>query len=433
MKGNFQLILIIVFIICAVAGVLVFAGIIPIGESKKVSPLQGNVTMWGTSSTSLMNPLVTKFNNANPTVVLKYVQKFPDTFNQDLLEALASGEGPDLFILPDNLAYSYSDKIYPIPYLNYPLVNFKNIYASAGEVFLTQKGILALPLSIDPLMMYYNRSTLDSNNIVYPPSTWDTFLEMVSSMTLKDDTNQIVKSAVALGQFSNVTNAKDIIITLFMQSGNPIVVQKEGGFFTTTFGDTEEDYPDLSPTLSFYTNFADPLKKTYSWNKSLPASRDFFSADKLAFYFGFASELQDLINKNPNQNFAVAPIPQVKNANVKVTTAHVNGIAVSAFSKNLTTAYGVASMLASGDFAKEYVAILGVAPARRDLLALKPTDDYYPIIYSSALISKSWLDPSPKDSDNIFRLMVDGVLSNNYDPKEAVDQASGRLNLLLRQ
>lgn len=432
MKGNFQLIIIIVFIACAVLGVLVFAGVVPIGAAKKVNPLQGNVTLWGTESTTAMNPLISAFNTANPTVILKYVQKFPETFNQDLLEALASGVGPDLFILPDNLAYSYSDKIYPIPYTNYPLVNFKSVYASAGEVFLTQKGILALPLSIDPLMMYYNRDTLNANNIVYPPSSWDEFLEMVSKMTLKDDTNQIVKSAVALGQFSNVTNAKDILATLFMQSGNPIVSQKEGGYFTTTFGDTEDDYSDLSPVLSFYTNFADPLKKTYSWNKSLPPSRDFFSADKLAFYFGFASELQDLINKNPNQNFAVAPIPQVKNGNLKATNAHVNGIAVSAFSKNLATSYGVAALLASGDFAKNYVALLGVAPARRDLLALKPEDDYYPIIYSSALISKSWLDPSPIDSDNVFRLMVDGVLSNSLTPKEAINQASGRLNLLLR-
>ena len=42
-------------------------------------------------------------------------------------------------------------------------------------------------------------------------------------------------------------------------------------------------------------------------------SIDFFSARETVFYFGFASELKTLINKNPNQNLAVAQMPQIKN------------------------------------------------------------------------------------------------------------------------
>jgi len=63
----------------------------------------------------------------------------------------------------------------------------------------------------------------------------------------------------------------------------------------------------------------------------------FFSAENLAFYFGFASELPTLVNRNPNQNFFVASLPQIKNASFKLTSARVTGIAISAFSKNLNT------------------------------------------------------------------------------------------------
>jgi hypothetical protein len=75
--------------------------------------------------------------------------------------------------------------------------------------------------------------------------------------------------------------------------------------------------------------------------------------------------------------------------------------------------------------------VLGVAPARRDLLATLPKDSFSPVFYSSALFAKSWLDPSPKDTDDIFRRMIDGILSNNADLGSAIANASSRLNLLL--
>ncbi len=432
MKGNFQIIMVVIFIGFAVLAIMVFSGVIPIGEGNKQVVLQGRVVLWGTVPKTTISSFIDDFNASNKTFEVSYVQKFPDTFDKELLEALASGTGPDLFFLPDDLAYGYTDKIFTIPYSNYPLVNFKNTFASAGEVFLTKKGILAFPISVDPLMMYYNRSILDANNIVYPPVYWDEFADMVKVITKRDDSNQIIKSAVALGQFSNVNNAKDILSTLFMQMGSGIVGEDDGGIFRSNLTDSgDKNIPDLGPVLDFYTSFADPLKDTYSWNKSLQNSQNVFSSNNLAFYFGFASELGTLVKKNPNQNFLVAPMPQVKNADFKVTKAKVTGIAVSAFSKNFNTAYATAGLLASGDFAKKYVDTLGVAPARRDLLATKPTDDYFPAFYSSALYSKSWLDPSPADTDNVFRLMVDSVLSNGKKPKEAVGDASSRLNLLL--
>src|SRR3989344_5047632 len=157
---NFQLVTIIVFIALAVFGILVFSGAVPIGNNKKAGGL-GTVVLWGTAKNSVIASLLEEFNNANPTFIVKYEQKSADSFDQDLLEALAGGTGPDMFFLPSNLAFHYANKIFTIPYQSYPLASFKNNFAGAGEVFLTSKGILAFPLSIDPLVMYYNRSMLD--------------------------------------------------------------------------------------------------------------------------------------------------------------------------------------------------------------------------------------------------------------------------------
>ncbi len=424
---NFQLILLIVFIAAAAFGLLVFSGMIPLGSNKDSAGGGGTVILWGTISQQAIFVPLDDFNHANPRFIVQYVQKDPVTFDQDLLEALASGVGPDLFFLPDNLIFHYSKRISTIPYQSFPLASFKSTFAGAGEVFLTSKGILALPLFIDPLVMYYNRSILDSNNIVNPPVTWDELQNLAPILTKKDQNKKIIKSTVALGQFSNVTHAKDIISTLFMQAGNPIINEKEGSFFSAL----RDGSIDLGSILKFYTDFSDPVNGVYSWNKSLPESINLFSSEDLAFYFGYASELSSLINRNPNENFSVAPIPQLKNSNIKMTFGRTTGVAMSSFSKNPTGAFSVMGLLTTGDFAKELSVALNTVPARRDLLAVKNTDAYFPIFYSSALIARSWLDPSPKDTDDIFRGMVEKVLSNNLAPSNSVNDASAKLGLLL--
>src|SRR3989338_9498547 len=269
MKGNFQLIIIIVFVALAIFGILVFSGAISIGNDDAEGSL-GTVVLWGTVKAETMGLLLEEFNNANPTFIVKYVQKSTDTFDQDLLEALAGGRGPDMFFLPDNLAFHYANKIFTIPYKSYSLALFKNDFAGAGEVFLTSKGILAIPISIDPLMMYYNRSTLDANGVVYPPAFWDEVSLLVPVLTKRDELNRIIKSTVAMGHFSNVNHAKDIISTLFMQVGNEIVTERDGNFISAL--STSSSKYNLASILKFYTDFADPNSSIYSWNKSFPNS-----------------------------------------------------------------------------------------------------------------------------------------------------------------
>lgn len=416
-----------IFIAAGVLGVLVFAGVIKIGSDKVATGVK--VVLWGTEKSSNLAKSLEEFNKANPAINVKYVQKFPESFDQDLLEALAIGKGPDMFFITNDLAYKYSNKIYTIPYQSYPLATFKNTFIRAGEVFLTGKGVLAFPINVDPLVMYYNRNILDANNIIYPPNSWDQFPNIVSFLTKKDDSGQIKKSAVAMGQFSNVLHAKDILATLFMQLGNPITYEKDNRFYSALGMNLGKS--NLSSVLKYYTDFTDPLSGVYSWNRSLNNSREEFSAENLAFYFGFSSELASLIKKNPNQNFLVAPVPQMKDSNMKLTYARVTGIAVSSSSKNFASAFSAASLLATTDFASKYVTTIAGVPARRDLLAVKQTDSFFPIFYSSALFGKSWLDPSTDDTDDIFRKMVDSVLSNNLTPANAINDSNSKLDLLL--
>lgn len=427
MKGNFQIIILIIFIVAAILGILVFSGVISIGNTSTGS--LGKVVLWGTVPDATMSAIMKDFNNANPTFTVTYVQKSTDTFDQDLLEASASGTGPDMFFLPDNLVFHYTDKIFSIPYESYSLISFKNNFAGAGEVFLTSKGILAFPISIDPLMMYYNRSILDASGVVYPPAYWGDVTNVAPTLTKKDDSNKITQSAIAFGYSSNIIHFKDILATLFMQVGNPIINEKDGIFNSTL--DSSIGNFNLPSILKFYTDFADPNNAVYSWNKSFPNSDEAFSREDLALYFGYASELQSLVKRNPNQNFFVAGVPQIKNSTFKLTGVRVTGLAISSFSKNISTAFLAASLMATGDFASKFSVATSVPPARRDLLGIKIQDAFSSIFYSSALYGKSWLDPSPKDTDAIFSGMINAVISNNMTVADAIKDASAKMSLLL--
>ncbi|MBI3305944.1 extracellular solute-binding protein [Candidatus Nomurabacteria bacterium] len=429
MRGNFQIIIIALFIGLAVFGVLVFSGAIPIGNDNSPGAL-GAVVLWGTVRGDAMLPLMERFNATNPSFVVKYVQKSSDSFDQDLLEALASGTGPDMIFLPHDLAFHYANKILVIPYQSFSLASFKNNFAGAGEVFLTTRGIVALPLSIDPLVMYYNRSILDSNEVVFPPAFWDDFAGVVPEITERDASNRVIKSAVALGHFSNVTHAKDILSALFMQAGNGIVAERNGIFDSLL--DRADSLNSLATVLKFYTDFADPTEPVYSWNKSFAQASEVFSSGDTAFYFGYASELASLTARNPNLNFGAAPVPQMRNK-PKATMSRVTGIAVLSSSKNATAALTAAGLLSTGDFASEFAGATGTAPARRDLLSAKKSDAFSPIIYSAALYARSWLDPSPKDTNEIWRRMIDSVLSGGSAAAGAVSDAGSRLRLLLQK
>lgn len=427
MKNTFQIVLLVGFIVAGIFGVLVFSGFVPIGEDS--GGVSGSVVLWGTFKSIDVAPALEQFNLSNKDLSVSYVEKNPESFDRELLEALASGRGPDIFFLPDDLIFSYRDKIIPIPYQNISESTFKKNFISASDVFLSPQGIMALPVAVDPMMMYYNRSMFDASGLINPPAFWDEFPVLVDALTNKDEDNRILKSAVALGQFANVNHAKEILSTMFMQTGNPVITYKDG-FLVSTLNNYNPKY-DLGDRLEFFTDFTNPNKDIYTWNRSFPSSRDAFSAENLAVYFGPASELKFLENKNPNQDIAVAPFPQIRNELVKVTNARVTGIAVSGFSRNIEASFAVANLLTSGLFPQNLSKSLGIVPARRDLLTQVPTESFFPVFYNSALFSRTWLDPDPVETDNIFRAMIDKANSNVLNMTDAVRDADSRMWLLL--
>src|ERR1035437_11204405 len=111
---KFQLILTGVFVAFILIGVLVFS--FSKGSPKPVVP----VVMWGTIPTDVFAKVFAATTLATDrTISLNYVQKNASTFDSDFLNALATGKGPDVVLLPQEEIFKNQSKLFTIPYANY--------------------------------------------------------------------------------------------------------------------------------------------------------------------------------------------------------------------------------------------------------------------------------------------------------------------------
>ncbi len=361
----------------------------------------------------------------------QYVRKSAEEFDQALIEALASGVGPDMIILPQDRIARHRDKIYQIPYESLSERDFKDSFVEEGELFMGTGGVYAVPFSLDPLVMYWNRDIFTNNSLSLPPTYWDEFFSKTIPLSEIDNSRNIKQSSVALGEYDNINNAKEILSVLLLQTGNKIVTVENGRLVSVLSNNSEDGVAIAESVLRFYTEFSNPSKEVYSWNKSLPQAKQAFLSGDLAIYFGFASEAFEIQSKNPNLNFDIALLPQVRDG-FKATFGKISGVAILKSSKYVGDAFLAIGILTSEESALDYSSVSFLPPPRRKLLSKKPKDAIGAIFYESAIISKGWIDPDREKSSGVFKKMVENVTSGRLKLSEAVDRASAELNSLIK-
>lgn len=403
-----QTIVLVVFGLGIIIGVLFFSGKIPLpGDKSKKNGPTGSVVVWGVLPYSQVNTIFDSIEQDYDELQLSYVEKSPDTIQNELVNALASGKGPDLFMMNSQQVAENLDRLYIIPFTNYPETAFKKTFPDASESLLVSKGVLALPMMIDPMVMYYNRDIFTSNFEVNPPKTWDKLAELVPKLVRKDEAGKISQAAIPLGTINNMSYPKELLALKILQQGNPII------HFEPAMNKWQSDIEsggELVNALNWYTGFINPASNVYTWNTSLPKDRDMFISGKSAMYIGFPTEIETIRKLNPNLNFAMTMIPQINDNANRVNYAQVYSLGVSKISQNRDNAIGVANILTDKEHLAKIVGPTYYAPARRDLLSDKPKDnDLAVTIYNSAIISKSFFDPNSTKTKDLLVTAVNQI------------------------
>lgn len=424
----FQIVLLCILGASLVIGVLVFGGIIPGFRGDNVN-INKNVTVWGTFPAGELTLLIDEINRTNKdNFLITYRQKTKDTFEQELIDALARGQGPDLVLIDDSMIVRYSDIIAPLPFSSLSARDYRDLFVDGSQIFLISDGTLAVPLTVDPLVMYYNKDLYIQSGIIQPPKNWSAFL--VNHQKLNSVTNQgfIEQSGVAFGYFSNIANAKEILTTLLLQVGTPIVEYTDQlGYRVVLSGNT-----DAVSAVDFFARFSTPGRAEYSWNASLPEAKTRFSQGTLAHYFGFASELSSLREINPNLNLDVALVPSTTEGKPSVSYGRFSGVSVLKTSKNPTVAYQAMVAFADRENSASFSEVVGLPPVRRDLLGKERIDPYRDVFIQAAVTAKAWFDPNPIASRGLFDQMIQRVVTGVTNPSEAMVALNSQLNNLFK-
>ena len=380
------------------------------------------LTVWGTDSSEVFSPIIAGFN-AKQTAKLTYVQMPELGFEDKVRDALAAGEGPDIFFISNRSVRNLEASISPLVSPTFNIGNAKALFPTVFETdMVVNKSVYALPLYLDTLAMVYNIGMFDSASIANPPKTWVEFQDIIPRIRIINEKGQLTRPGVGLGGSSKtVEHATDLAFLLMMQNGADFNRNQND---YVTFGDSQK----AQEAVNFYMQFSNPVSDYYAWNETQRNSLDKFAAEELPVAFAYQSDFARLKAKNQFINFGVSPMPQTSLQN-SVNYAKYNGLAVAKQSlyKELAWSFVIYATTDS-EITNNYFLKVLHPPALRSLIALNGNDPKYSVFANQALSAKSWLVKDYAWADDSMSEALSKIISGQSSISQALKEAQNRIN-----
>lgn len=399
---------------------LIFAGVIPgLRSGNREETLQARLEMWGVGDTSAaFDAAIADFKTVYPGVEVKYTAFADKTaYENSLLNALAENRGPDIFVVENSELNKNINKIVPAPSGKITLLTLRNLFPQIIEKdFVRQGSVYGLPLSIDALVLFYNRNLLDQ--AAQPvPVTWEDFFQVVKNLKIFYEGKDIRPAALG-GSNRSVARAGDILALLFLQSETSLSrLSGENG----------------RSALSFYTQFADPNSEVGSYDDSFPNALDFFSQNKVVLMIDYGNAAKDIRVRNNFLNFATALAPQPAAAVKYVSYPKYFAYAVSRGSRNATVAWDfILNLTAKSANAKSYLAVSGKSPALRSLITEEIGDPDVGAVSRSVLFAEDF-GVSADALSGLFSRAIELVVNERRGLGNALDQIQSAVYGLIEQ
>jgi multiple sugar transport system substrate-binding protein len=449
------------------AFLVIFTLIVLSGCGFKSSPPKRypvKLEIWGLfdDSDTFANTFET-YRKANPNVQdIIYKKLSPDTYQKELVEALASGQGPDIFLIQNTWLPSFQDKISPVTPDILTEQKFRNDFVDvAASDFVDQGKIYAVPLSVDSLGLYYNKDLFNQAGITAPPVTWDDFVDDVRKLTKVDGTGLVQQSGAAIGTAYNINRSTDVLSLLMLQDGTQMTDARQTRALFDQGNSQRDNNGNINipgkNALDFYTQFARANSTFYSWNPTLHYSIDAFGEGTVAMMLNYSWQIPVIRNKAPKLNFAIAPVPQLAASapinfpNYWAFTVAKNKVAATFTSGSqkiqvpndvrVAEAWNFLKFLAAKpdgttsapafDAAADYVQKTNKPAARKDLIEKQKTDVDLGVFAQGNLIAKDWREVDPTAIESIFASMIDSVNKGAATNMDALKSAATQVTQLM--
>jgi multiple sugar transport system substrate-binding protein len=379
--------------------------------------------LWGTESPDAVQALTQAYSKVNSNIRVEYTRFSQSEYNSKLLNALAAGQGPDLFFVQSHeLPVSL---IAPAPETQFTLSQVQTLFPKIVEQDFAPDGkVYALPLYLDSLALIYNKTIFDRSGVVSPPVTWNDFENLSANLRVLDDQGRIKKAGAAIGgSLKSIAVAPDILELLMLQNGTQMIdttIHKAN--FSSAPGQTAFD---------FYVKFADAADENYTWDDSGPDSLDSFAAGNTVMLLDYASRLAQLKNKNPYLDIGIAPVPQVSSDN-PVDFSEYQGLAVSRQSKNISSAWDfVVQSSTNADVSGAYLSASGRPPALRSIIGKTVNSAFLGVFARAALIARSWYYAQNSQIQNILSQAIQKTITGGTDSRTALKDAENSVTQIV--
>ena len=407
------------------------------GENNQIIGDTSSITMWVVvDSPADYRSVIALYNQQYPNIQV-HVKKFRlEDYEEELVNAIAEDRGPDVFMVHNTWIRKYLPKIDPLPaQITLPQaistgaikkeivikqttsntisqLNVRNKFVGvvADDVIINDE-IYSLPLYVDTLALYYNRSLLNSAGIAQPPLFWDQFLTASTQLTKIGSDNKILQSGSSLGTSNNIDNAADILALLMIQNGAKMSTDsKSAATFHTAPPEDRSAIPSAQ-ALRFYTDFALPQTTAYSWNKNRPNNLEAFSNGELAFFLGYSYHLPLIKSQTLGKlNFSVSPALQIQGRPPANIASYWTPV-VSKKAKSKDAAWSLIQHMASTAVVPSYLKQVKKPTALLSLIDEEKTDPDLFAFSGQALNAQNWYyGANPKAAKNAFNEMITEAL-----------------------
>jgi len=373
-----------IFLFIAVVILLGFIGfvawrLLPTGVSLGG---ETEIIWWGLwEDESVVGPLIAEYEQENPRITVSYVNQSPRDYRERLTNALAKGEGPDIFRFHNSWVPMFKGELDSLPSsVMTPGEYAKTYYPVISSDMTSGASLVGIPLGFDALTLYINEDIF-AQAAKSPPRTWDELRRTALELTVKDEEGAIIQSGVALGRTENVDHWSEILALMMLQNGVNLA---------RPVGPLAED------ALKFYSIFT---SVDGVWDESLPPSTIAFAGGKLAMYFGPSWRSFEIKRQNPDLRFRAIPLPQLpkddpSQPDLSYATYWVEGVWKR--SKNRQAAWDFLKFLSSRESLEKLYAnasrvrLFGEPYPRLDMRELLVDHPIVGSMISEAADAKSW-------------------------------------------
>ncbi len=431
------------------------------GSTESAASAKAELTYWRVfDGNDAFDDIIKAYQVLHPYVSIDYKVLRFDEYEDELIKALAKGEGPDIFTIHNTQMNEYKDLLLPMPesvsvqYLETVGTVRKETVLSTKEVKMpSQRAIkenfvdvvsgdvimpyqadekspeedrvFGLPLSVDTLALYYNKDLFDAAGIAQAPTTWEDFQKDVVTLTKYADDGSVLQSAASLGTTTNVDRAADIVQTLMLQNGTDMVDDRGRIAFNAIPDDVAQGVMPGLDAVNFFKDFANPVKETYTWNADFPQNVDAFASGQTAMMLGYSYHYPIMQAAAPTLNIGVASLPQIGGGAKKVNFANYWIEAVSKDTDAPDEAWDFVNFATSAENVMSYLNETQKPTALRELIDEQIESETLSPFVQQILTAQSWYHGTDaKAMEAAFENLATEVLAGNRDAEDAINDAA---------